>query len=83
MYGGDEEISVGQTQKAQAAPFGVLASLLVKPVVLSYLLSTVAGGMIAVVQPGCFELHALVHLHITVRRELTLVQKAVGVWIEL
>ena len=26
-----------------------------------------AGGMIAVVQPGSFELHALVHLHITVQ----------------
>ena len=26
---------------------------------------TTAGGMIAVIQPGGFELHALVHLHVT------------------
>lgn len=28
---------------------------------------TTAGGMIAVVQPGGFELHALAHLHLTIR----------------
>ena len=35
--------------------------------VLSVNCLTTAGGMIAVIQPGGFELHALAHLHITVQ----------------